>query len=133
MQVKFNITETVETEIYHGFYAVYILGGHSVEVPPDFYIQIKNNETGNEVELTEKRFKARDYKFGKKAVRFYTFEIAEYGKYKISVHNYHDVAVKDSILGVFPFPFSIPHLIFSKLLGRSRKPIDIHSIELLIE
>lgn len=133
MQVKFNITESIETEIHHGFYAVYILGGHSVEANPDFHIQIKNTETGKEVELTEKKFKARDYKFGKKAVRFYTFEIAQYGKYRISAHNYQDITVKDSMLEVFPFPFSIPHLIFSKLLGRSRKPINVHTIEILIE
>lgn len=133
MQVKFKISETVETEIYHGFYAVYILGGHSVEANPDFHLEIKNTETGKSVELTEKRFKARDYKFGRKAVRFYTFDIGEYGKYKISAHNYQDIIVKDSILEVFPFPFSIPHLLFSRLMGKTRKSAEINTIEILIE
>lgn len=133
MQIKFNITEAIETEIYHGFYAVYILGGHFIEANSNFYIEIKNIETAKDVELTEKRFKTRDYKFGKKAVRFYTFEIAEYGKYKISVHNYQDMVVKDSMLEVFPFPFSIPHLIFSRLMGRNRNATAVSAIEILIE
>lgn len=129
MQVRFNITETVETEIYHGFYAIYILGGHSVETNPDFCIEIKNTETGEDVELTEKQFKARDYKFGKKAVRFYTFEIGEYGKYKISAHNYLDLKVKDSILAVFPFPLSL----LLPVLGRNQKVRQVNQIEILIE
>lgn len=133
MKIKFNIQETVETGIYYGFYAIYILGGHHVKVNPDFYIQIENIETKEVVELTEKSLKARDYKLGKKAVMFYTFQINEYAKFKISVHNYNDIVVKDSILEVFPFPFSIPNIGISFITGNSRKNKILDAIEILIE
>ena len=55
--------------------------------------------------LKEKSLKLRDFKFGKKAVKSYSFEIMKHGKFKISVHNYYDIIVKDSMLEVFPFPF----------------------------
>jgi hypothetical protein len=133
MQIKFNIQETIESEIYHGFYAIYILGGHYIETNPDFYIQIINIETNEEIELTEKNLKARDYKFGRKAIKFYTFQISKYGRFKISVHNYEDIVVKDSMLEVFPFPFSIPLIFTSFLFGKSRKMESIKNIEILIE
>lgn len=133
MQIKFNIQDTIETEIYYGLYAIYILGGHHIEVNPNFYIQIVNNETKEVIELTEKYLKARDFKFRKKAVRFFTFQINEYAKFKVSVHNYNDIVVKDSILEVYPFPFNIPNIVMSKILGRSRQNRSLDDIEILIE
>ena len=133
MQIKFNIQETIESEIYYGFYAIYILGGHYIETNPDFYIQIINIETNEEIELTEKNLKARDYKFGRKAIKFYTFQISKYGRFKISVHNYEDIVVKDSMLELFPFPFSIPLIFTSFLFGKSRKMASVKNVEILIE
>lgn len=133
MSIKFNITETIESEIYYGSYAIYILGGHHIDVNPDFYIKIVNVENNKEIELTEKSLKSRDFKSGRKAVKFYTFEIDEYGKFEISVHNYKDIVVKDSILELFPFPFNIPNIVLSKVLGRSRKNRSLDDIEILID
>ena len=133
MQIKFPITEKIETEIYYGLYAVYILGGHSVKANPDFHIKIENLETGEEVELTEKYLKARDFKSGRKAVMFYTFQINDYGKFRISAANYQDIEVQDSILEVFPFPFSIPHAVMSFIFGKDRKKKNLSQIEILIE
>ncbi len=133
MQIKFNIQETIESEIYYGFYDIYILGGHYIETNPDFYIQIINVETNEEIELVEKNLKARDYKFGRKAIKFYTFQINEYGRFRISVHNYEDIVVKDSMLEVYPFPFSIPLMFTSFIFGKSRKIKSIEKIEILIE
>ncbi len=33
MSIKFNIQETVETELFYGVYCIYILGGHQVSCP----------------------------------------------------------------------------------------------------
>ncbi|WP_269225189.1 hypothetical protein [Flavobacterium eburneipallidum] len=133
MKLKFDIQETIESEIYYGFYDIYILGGHFIEVNSDFYVQIINIETNEEIELTEKSLKARDYKFGKKAIKFYSFQVNNYGKFRISFHNYGDMVVKDSMLEVFPFPFSIPLILTSFLFGKSRKMESIKNIEILIE
>ncbi|MCZ8197617.1 MAG: hypothetical protein O9267_08420 [Flavobacterium sp.] len=133
MNLKFNIQKTIESELFYGSYVIYILGGHHVEVNPNFYIQVVNNETKEEIELKEKYLKARDFKFRKKAVRFYTFQINEYAKFKISVHNYNDIVVKDSILEVYPFPFNIPNIVLSKVLGRSRQNKSLNDIEILIQ
>ena len=43
-----------------------------------------------------------------------------------------DIAVKDSILEAFSFPFSIPNIVLSTILGRSRKKLEIKDIEILI-
>ncbi|WP_264521511.1 hypothetical protein [Flavobacterium sp. N1994] len=133
MKVKFNITDTVETEFYYGEYAIYILGGHYIKTNPDFYIQVVNMETNTEIELTEKYLKIRDFKSGRKAIKFYTFQINDYGKFKISAHNYNDIIVKDSMLEVFPFPFSITHTVLYAITGRDRKQKNSNDIEILIE
>lgn len=133
MSIKFNITETIESEIYYGSYVIYILGGHHIDINPDFYIKIVNIEKNKEIEITEKSLKSRDFKSGKKAVKFFTFENDEYGKFEISVHNYKDIVVKDSILEFFPFPFNIPNILLSKVLGRSRNNRNLNDIEILIE
>jgi hypothetical protein len=133
MSIKFNIQETVESELFYGSYVIYILGGHHIKTNPDFSINITNIETNEIVELSEFFLKPRNYKFGKNAVRYYSFQINNYGKFKISVHNYDDIVVQDSILDVLPFPFNIPSIVFSFLLGKSRKKKAIGLIEILIE
>jgi len=132
MPIKFKIQDTVESEIYYGSYVVHILGGHYVKVNPDFYIEIVNIETNEIVQLSEKNLKIRDFKSGKKAVEFFTFQVNEYGKFRISVYNFEDINVNDSMLELFPFPFSLPHSIFSKIFGRSRNKTSLDEIEILI-
>ena len=133
MSFKFNIQETIEKELSYGYYSVYILGGHHIDANPDFYIQIINIETNKDVDLKEKSLKLRDFKFGKKAVKFYSFEIMKHGKFKISVHNNYDIIVKDSMLEVFPCPFlSMSRFLFSKVLGRSREKLTLNDIEIAI-
>lgn len=137
MKIKFNIKNSIETDLYLGFYAIYVLGGHHIEVDPDFSIEIINIETNVTIELTEKFFKVRDYKSGKKAIKFFTFNISEYGKFKISVNNYENIIVKDSILESHPcakiFPFSMLTKMHSFLLGRSSKKVDLELIDILIQ
>ena len=133
MSIKFNIQQVFETEIYYGSYAIYIVGGHYIKVNPDFYVKIINIKTDESIELSEKRLKSRDYKLGKKVVKFYTFQINEYAKFKMSIHNYEDIVVKDSIFEFFPFPFNIPNIVLSKVLGRSRNYRSLDDIEILIE
>lgn len=130
--IQFNIQETVEKEIFYGSYYIYILGGHHIKTNPDFYIKIENINTGKEIELSEKNLKGRDFKLGKKAIQFFSFDITEYGKFRISAHNFEDIVVKDSIFETFPFPFSIPNIVLSTILGRSRKKLEIKDIEILI-
>lgn len=133
MELRFNINQAIETELYYGLYTIYILGGHHVKTNPDFFMQIENITTGEDIELTEKWPKARDFKNGKKAVKFYEFQINEYGKFKITAHNYEDIIIKDSILEVFDlFPFSILNRLNSVILGRSQKAKNINEIEILI-
>jgi hypothetical protein len=132
MSIKFNIGQTAESEFHYGLYTIYILGGHHIETNSDFFIEVENIANGEKIELTEKKLKVRDFKHGKKAIKFYEFQINEYGKFKITVHNYIDIIVKESILEAFPFPFSIPHQILSAIIGRSQKPIAISDIEILI-
>ena len=132
MIIKFGIQETVEFEMYYGLYVIHILGGHHIEINPDFYIEIVNIETNETIQLTEKYLKERDYKFGKKAVKFFKFQINEFGKFRISTHNFQDIIVKDSMSEVFPFPFSLPQIIFSKIFGRSRNKATLDEIEILI-
>lgn len=133
MSIKFNIQEIIESELFYGSYVIYILGGHHIKTNPDFYVQIVNLETNEDIELTEFNFKGRDFKYGKKAIKFYAFDLSNYGKFKISVHNYKDIVLKDSIFEFFPFPFTIPHIVLSKILGRSRQNRSLDDIEILIQ
>ncbi|WP_298396785.1 hypothetical protein [Flavobacterium sp.] len=132
MSIKFNIQETIESELFYGSYVIYILGGHHIEVNSNFYVQILNLETNEDIQLTEFNLKGRDYKLGKKAIKFYAFDINEYGKFEISVHNYSDMILKDSILEIFPFPFNILNLVKSKILGRSRQNKSLDEIDIFI-
>jgi hypothetical protein len=133
MSIKFNIQEIIESELFYGSYVIYIMGGHHIKTNPDFYVQIVNLETNEDIELTEFNGKGRDFKYGKKAIKFYAFDLSNYGKFKISVHNYKDIVLKDSIFESFPFPFTIPHIVLSKVLGRSRQNRSLDDIEILIQ
>lgn len=133
MNIKFNIQETIESEIFYGSYMIYILGGHHIKTNPDFYIKIENLETNEVIEIKEFNLKGRDFKFGKKAIKFSAFDINDFGKFKISVHNFKDIVLKDSILEFFPFPFNIPNIVMSKVLGRSRQNKSLDAIEILIQ
>lgn len=131
MKLKFKIGDIVETEIYSGFYEIHILGGFDITTNPDFYLQIVNIETGDDIELKEKQLKARDYKDGKRAVKFYSFEIGKYGKYKISTHNYKDMVVKYHMPTLFSFIFD--SLLFRLMTFRSKnKIIKVEDVEILI-
>jgi len=131
MKLRFKIGEIVETEIYSGFYEIHILGGFDIRTNPDFYLQIVNIETGNDIELKEKYLKARDYKDGKRAVKFYTFEVGKYGKYRISAHNYKDIVIKHHMPTLFSFIFD--SFIFRMMIFRSKNKImNVDDVEILI-
>lgn len=133
MQLRFNIDEIIETEIYYGYYTIYILGGSFVKPNPDFYIQIVNMETKEEIKLTERFLKTTDYKFWKKALRFYDFQINEYGKFRISAHNYEDIEARKSMLEIFSIPLSTYHLLLSLHPLINPIPKGTNNVEILIE
>ncbi len=118
MNLVFKLNEVIETEFFYGFYDIYILGGFYIETNPDFFVQIEEINSGEVITLTEHYFQVRDYKSKRQAVKVFSFTITKYGKFKISVHNYEDLIVKQSML------------IFLKSL---LKPIPLDQIELLIE
>jgi hypothetical protein len=109
MSLCFAIQETIETEFFYGFYEIFILGGFDIKTNPDFYISIVNLETNEAIPLTEKFFKKREYKQKRRAVKFYSFQINEYGKFKIAAHNYQDIVVRDYMLKrLNPFEKKLP-------------------------
>lgn len=131
MKLKFKFGEIIETEIYSGFYEIHILGGFDVKTNPDFYVQIINIDTEEDIELKEKEFKARDYKEKKRAVKFYSFEITKYGKYRISTHNYEDIIVKRDMPSLLPFIFD--SFLFRLLTLRGMNSVvDKNELEILI-
>ena len=131
MNLKFKLKEVVEVEMYYGFYEIFVLGGFDVEANPDFFVKIQNIETNEIITLKEKTLKARDYKNGIRAVKFFTFEVGEYGKYKISVQNYDDIIVKYHMPLLFSFIFN--SFLFRLLTFRSaQKTIELDQIEILI-
>ena len=131
MNLKFKLKEVVEVEMYYGFYEIFVLGGFDVEVNPEFFIEILNIETNEVITLKEKTLKARDYKKGIRAVKFFSFEVGEYGKYKISVQNYDDIIVKHHMPSLIPFIFN--SFLFRLLTFRSvQKTLELDQIEILI-
>ncbi|MES2811468.1 MAG: hypothetical protein V4670_03270 [Bacteroidota bacterium] len=118
MKLVLKLNEVKEIEIFYGFYDIYILGGFYIEANPDFFVQIKEINSGEVITLTEHYLKGRDYKNKKQAVKYFSFNTTKYGKYEVSIHNYEDLIVKGSILS-----FLRPFL----------KPVKLHDIEILIE
>ncbi len=129
MNLQFKLKDVLEVDLYYGFYDIFVLGGFDVQVNDDFFVEILDLKTNESIVLKEKNFKTRDYKKGKRAVKFFSFQINEKAKYKISVHNYEDLAVSHSMLG--RNPFSILNLL-KKLYGVKRKQIDLDEIQILI-
>jgi len=131
MNLKFKLTDVFEVEISYGFYEIFILGGFDVEVNPDFFVEILNVKTNEITTLKEKTLKARDYKNGTRAVKFFSFQISEFGKYKISVQNYSDIIVKYNMPSLLPFIFD--SFLFRLLTFRSaQKTIEFDEVEILI-
>jgi hypothetical protein len=131
MNLKFKLKEVVEVEMYSGFYEIFVLGGFDVKANPDFFVQILNVKTNDVILLKEKSLKARDYKNGSRAVKFFGFEVSEYGNYNISVHNYNDIIVKYNMPMLFSFIFD--SLFFRFLTSRPvQKTIELDEIEILI-
>ncbi|MHC0440906.1 hypothetical protein [Flavobacterium sp. 3-210] len=129
MNLQFKLKDILEVDLYYGFYDIYVLGGFDVQVNDDFFVEILDLKTNESILLTEKSFKTRDYKNGKRAVKFFSFQITEKSKYKISVHNYEDMAVFNSMIG--NNPLSILKLL-KKLYGIKRKQVELDEIEILI-
>jgi len=129
MNLQFKLKDILEVDLYYGFYDIYVLGGFDVQVNDDFFVEILDLKTNESIVLTEKSFKARDYKNGQRAVNFFSFQIIEKSTFKISVHNYEDLTVFHSALGINPlsgFKF------LEKLYGTKRKQIQLDDIEILI-
>lgn len=129
MNLQFKLKDILEVDLYYGFYDIYVLGGFDVQVNDDFFVEILDLKTNESIVLTEKSFKARDYKNGQRAVNFFSFQIIEKSTFKISVHNYEDLTVFHSALGINPlsvFKF------LEKLYGIKRKQIQLDDIEILI-
>ncbi|MEN2487668.1 hypothetical protein AAYQ05_07685 [Flavobacterium sp. B11] len=129
MNIQFKLKDVLEVDLYYGFYDIYVLGGFDVQVNDDFFVEILDLKTNESIMLTEKSFKTRDSKNGKRAVKFFSFQITEKARYKISVHNYEDMTVFYSMLG--SNPFSILNLL-KRLYGIKRKQIQLDEIEILI-
>lgn len=132
MNLKFKLGEIIETEIYYGFYEIFVLGGFDVKANPDFFVEIVNVKTNEVITLKEKELKAREYKNGVRAVKFFSFQVGEYGKYKISVHNYEDIVVHYAMPSLLPFIFN--SLLFRLLAFRgANKVIELNKVEILID
>jgi len=129
MNLQFKLKDILEVDLYYGFYDIFVLGGFDVQVNDDFFIEILDLKTNESILLREKSLKVRDYKNGKRAVKFFSFQITEKSKYKISVHNYEDLTIFHSMIG--SNPFSILNLL-KKLYGIKRKQIQLDEVEILI-
>ncbi|RYJ38464.1 hypothetical protein NU08_2441 [Flavobacterium anhuiense] len=129
MNLQFKLKDVLEVDLYYGFYDIYVLGGFDVQVNDDFFVEILDLKRNESILLREESLKVRDYKNGNRAVKFFSFQITEKSKYKISVHNYEDMAVFYSMIG--SNPFSILNLL-KRLYGIKRKQLFLDEIEILI-
>ena len=87
MNLQFKLKDILEVDLYYGFYDIYVLGGFDVQVNDDFFVEILDLKTNESIVLTEKSFKARDYKNGQRAVNFFSFQIIEKSTFKISFYS----------------------------------------------
>jgi len=129
MNLQFKLKDVLEVDLYYGFYDIYVLGGFDIQVNDDFFVEILDLKTNESILLREESLKARDYKNGSRAVKFFSFQITEKSKYKISVHNYEDMTVFYSMIG--SNPLSILNLL-KRLYGIKRKQLLLDEIEILI-
>jgi hypothetical protein len=129
MNLKFKLKDVFEVDLYYGFYEIFFLGGFDVKANPDFFIEILDLKTNESIVLNEKSLKARDYKHGKRAVKFFNFQISNKSRYKISVHNYEDLIVNYAMPSISSFGvFSL----FDFLKIRKQAKIELDEIEILI-
>ena len=129
MNLQFKLKDILEVDLYYGFYDIFVLGGFDVQANDDFFIEILDLKTNESILLRENSLKVRDYKNGKRGVKFFSFQVTEKAKYKISVHNYEDLTVFYSMIG--SNPFSILNLL-KKLYGIKKKQIQLDEIEIVI-
>lgn len=129
MNLQFKLKDVLEVDLYYGFYDIYVLGGFDVQVNDDFFVEILDLKTNESILLREKSLKTRDYRNGSRAVKFFSFQITEKSKYKISVHNYEDMTVFYSMIG--SNPLSVSNLL-KRLYGIKRKQLSLNEIEILI-
>ncbi len=129
MNLQFKLKDVLEVDLYYGFYDIFVLGGFDIQVNDDFFVEILDLKTNESILLREKYLKTRDYKNGQRAVKFFSFQVTEKSKYRISVHNYEDMTMFYSMLG--SNPLSILNLL-KKLYGIKRKQIQLDEIEILI-
>ncbi|WET03797.1 hypothetical protein [Flavobacterium sp. YJ01] len=129
MNLQFKLKDVLEVDLYYGFYDIYVLGGFDVQVNDDFFVEILDLKTNESILLREKSLKTRDYRNGSRAVKFFSFQITEKSKYKISVHNYEDMTVFYSMIG--SNPLSVFNLL-KRLYGIKRKQLSLNEIEILI-
>lgn len=129
MNLQFKLNDIFEVDLYYGFYDIFVLGGFDVQVNDDFFVEVLDLKTNESILLREKSLKVRDYKNGKRAVKFFSFQVTDKSTFKISVHNYDDLTVFYSMIG--SNPFSIFNLL-KKLYGIKRRQIQLDEIEILI-
>lgn len=129
MNLQFKLNDVLQVDLSYGFYEIFVLGGFDVDANPDFFVEILDLKTSESILLKEKNLKTREYKNGKRAVKFFSFQVTQSSKYKISVHNYEDLKISYSIFG--SNPLSILNLL-KKLYGIKKKYIPLDEIELLI-
>jgi hypothetical protein len=125
MILQFKLKEILEVELYYGFYEIFVLGGFDVKANPDFFVEILDLKTNEAVLLTEKQLKARDYKGGKRAVKFFSFQITDASKYRISAHNFEDMIVNYSMPAISSFLLDLFKI-------RKQTPIELEKVEILI-
>lgn len=129
MNLQFKLKDVFEVELYYGFYEIFVLGGFDVQANPDFFVEILDLNTNESISLKEKSLKARDAKNGKRAVKFFSFQITSKSTYKISVHNFEDLIVNYAMPSISPFGV---FALFSFLKIREQKQIKLDEIEILI-
>lgn len=129
MILQFKLKDVLEVDLSYGFYEIFVLGGFDVKANPDFFVEILNLKTNESILLKEKTFRARDYKNGKRAVKFFSFQVTQASKYKISVHNYEDMIVNYAMPSVNPLSSFV---LFTLLKLRKQKHIKLDEVEILI-
>lgn len=129
MNLQFKLKDVLEVDLYYGFYEIFVVGGFDVQANPDFFIELLDLKTNESILLEEETFKSRDYKNGKRSVKFFSFQITNRSTYRISVHNFEDLVVNYAMPSVSPFGvFSL----FSFFKIREQKQIESDEIEILI-
>jgi hypothetical protein len=93
-------------QLNSGKYHVYILGGWYV-VELLFFIRLKSVNNKKLIEVKNTKWRVQSFEHGKRAKRYYEFEIIEPGKYELSCLNPETLMVKKNNLPIsrFLMPF----------------------------